>query len=146
LQNLSGLVPATGVGALRCTLQAVAMAVPAGTAGAVDRVFSDGVTRPSVIALQNPLPGKRGTLGQNSVIGLGSYRFDANLGKTFRITESKNLVVRFDAQNILNHPQPATPNFAINNTTPFGQIAGAAPVFAAKTGGRLFQGQLRLNF
>ena len=141
LQNLSGLVPATGVPTLRCTLEAVAMAVPSGTAGAVDRVFADGVTRPSVIVLQNPQPGKRGTLGQNSVIGLGSYRFDANLGKTFRITESKSLVVRFDAQNVLNHPQPATPSFAINNTTPFGQIGGNNP----KTGGRLFQGQLRLN-
>jgi hypothetical protein len=144
LQNLSGLAPATGAPTLRCTLQSVAMAVPAGTAGAVDRVFNDGVTRPSVMLLQNPAPGKRGTLGQNSVIGLGSYRFDANLGKTFRITESKNLVVRFDAQNVLNHPQPANPNYSISNTAPFGQIAGNGG--QAKTGGRIFQASLRLNF
>jgi Carboxypeptidase regulatory-like domain len=139
LQNLSGLVPATGAPTLRCTLQSLAMAVPAGTAGAVDRTFNDGVTRPSVIVLQNPLPGKRGTLGQNTVIGLGSYRFDANLGKTFRLTESKSLVVRFDAQNVLNHPQPGNPSLAMNSTTPWGQIT-------AKTGGRLFQGSLRVNF
>jgi hypothetical protein len=92
-----------------------------------------------VIVLQNPAPGKRGTLGQNTVIGLGSYRFDANLGKTFRITESKNLVVRFDAQNVLNHPQPGNPSLAMNSTAPWGQITN-------KTGGRLFQASLRLNY
>jgi hypothetical protein len=92
-----------------------------------------------VTVLQNPAPGKRGTLGQNSVIGLGNFRFDANLGKTFQITESKSFVVRFDAQNVLNHPQPANPSFAVNNTTPFGQIT-------TKTGGRIFQASLRLNF
>jgi hypothetical protein len=139
LQNLSGLVPATGAPTLRCTLQALAMAVPTGTTGAVDRVFNDGVTRPSVVVLQNPQPGKRGNLGQNTVIGLGSYRFDMNLGKTFRVTESKSLVVRFDAQNVLNHPQPGNPSLAMNSTTPWGQIT-------TKTGGRLFQGTLRFNF
>ena len=139
LQNLSGLAPLTGAPTIRCSLQALAMAVPAGTAGAIDRVFGDGQTRPSVIVLQNPQPGKRGTLGQNTIIGLGNFRFDANLGKTFRVTESKSLQVRFDALNVLNHPQPGNPNLAINNTTPFGQIT-------AKTGGRLFQGQLRFTF
>jgi hypothetical protein len=91
--------------------------------------------------LQNPQPGKRGTLGQNTVIGLGSFRFDANLGKTFQITEGKTLTVRFDSQNILNHPQPGFANNAlnVNSTTPFGQMT-------TKTGGRLFQGQLRLSF
>jgi len=139
LQNLSGLVPATGAPTLRCTLQALAVAVPAGTPGAVDRVFNDGVTRPSMIALQNPQPGKRGTLGQNTIIGLGSYRFDANLSKTFKVTDSKSLQLRLDALNVLNHPQPATPSFAVNSTVPWGQIT-------TKTGGRLFQGQLRLTF
>jgi hypothetical protein len=37
---------------------------------------------------------------------MGNWRFDANLGKTFRISESKSLQVGFDAQNVLNHPQP----------------------------------------
>jgi hypothetical protein len=123
----------------RCTLDALAMAVPAGTAGATDRVFADGQTRPSVIVLQHPQPGKRGTLGQNTLIGLGSYRFDANLGKTFRISESKSLQVRFDAQNVLNHPQPANPSLSITDTNYFGRIN-------QKNGGRSMQGQLRLSF
>lgn len=145
LQNLSGLAPATGSPSLRCTLDALAMAVPAGTAGAVDRPFNDGVTRPSVIVLQHPQPGKKGNLGNSTVYGLGTWRFDANLSKTFSITESKSLAVRIDATNILNHPQPGNPNLSIVGpatgaaTTPFGQIN-------TKTGTRLLQGSLRLSF
>jgi len=129
----------------RCTLDSLAMAVPAGTAGAIDRVFADGQTRPSVIVLQHPQPGKRGTFGQNTLIGLGSYRFDATLGKTFRMSESKSLQVRFDAQNVLNHPQPnnpgggAVPAVSITGNDYFGRIQ-------QKGGGRSLQGQLRFNF
>ena len=133
----------------RCTLTALAMAVDPGTPGSFNAVFPDGVTRPAVIALQHPQPGKRGTLGSNTVIGLGSWRFDANLGKSFRISESKSLQVRFDAQNVLNHPQPANPNLAITGTAPFGQIATTTGFFGTtygKSGGRIFQGQLRLSF
>jgi Carboxypeptidase regulatory-like domain/TonB dependent receptor len=124
----------------QCTLGALAMVVPAGTPGSTVLPAPDG--RSVQIVLQNPQPGKRGTLGANSFIGLGTFRFDANLGKTFRISESKSLSVRFDAQNVLNHPQPA---FSLNaltingTTTPFGQLS-------TKTGARLFQGQLRLTF
>ena len=138
--NLQGLNAAN-----RCTLDALAMAVPAGTAGATDRIFLDGVTRPSVIVLQHPQPGKKGNLGNNTIIGLGNWRFDANLSKTFRISESKSLAVRFDAQNVLNHPQPANPNLSIvppgggATTTPFGQIT-------TKSNNRLLQGQMRLSF
>jgi hypothetical protein len=135
-QGLSNIV--NGV-QTRCTLDALAMAVPAGTTGALDRVFADGQTRPSVIVLQHPEPGKRGTLGQNTLIGLGNYRFDANLGKTFRISESKSLQVRFDAQNVLNHPQPGNPSLSITGGDYFGRIQ-------SKTGGRQMQGQLRLSF
>ena len=133
----------------RCTLTAVAMAVDAGTAGAVNRTFPDGQVRPSVIVLQHPQPGRKGSLGNNTVVGLGSWRFDANLGKTFQISESKSLQIRFDAQNVLNHPQPNVPSLTINGAGSFGQITdsfGFAGTTYAKTGGRMLQGQLRLNF
>jgi hypothetical protein len=139
LQNLSGLAPPTGAPNLRCTLNALAMAVPTGTAGAVDRTFPDGVSRPSIVVLQHPEPGKKGNLGNASVIGLGSWRFDANLSKTFRIDESKSLALRIDMQNVLNHPQPTAPNLSITGGANFGQIT-------SKTGNRLLQGQLRLSF
>lgn len=137
LQNLNNVV--NGV-QTRCTLDALAMAVPAGTSGAVDRLFSDGATRPSVIVLQHPQPGKKGNLGNNTVIGLGTFSFDANMGKTFKISESKSVQVRFDGSNILNHPQPATPALSITDANYFGRINGKG------NGTRTFQGQLRFSF
>jgi hypothetical protein len=124
-----------------CNLDALAMVVPDGTEDSF--LLPDG--RRVQILLQHAQPGKKGNLGNNTVVGLGSWRFDANLGKTFQITESKSLQVRFDAQNILNHPQPGNPSLNINaadafgNSIPFGQIT-------TKTGTRLLQGQLRLSF
>jgi hypothetical protein len=148
LQNLNG-------GAVRrCTLSALAYIVPDGTAGAipvidtiqVDNPASPGNTisqtrtRSGVIVLQNPLPGKRGTLGQNTLRNVGNYTLDANISKQFRISESKSVQLRIDTSNVLNHPTPGAPQFSINaNNNPFGQIT-------TKTGGRAFQGQVRFNF
>jgi hypothetical protein len=142
------LYSATGpTGTPRCTLNALAMVVPVGTPDSAP-ASSYGVagdSRNVQIVLQHPQPGKKGNLGNNTVRGLGTWRFDANLGKSFKISESKALQVRFDAQNVLNHPQPGTPNLTINAAdlfgvpTPFGQIT-------AKSGTRSLQGQLRLTF
>jgi hypothetical protein len=108
------------------------------------------------ILLQNPLPGTRGTLGQRAIEAPGRWRVDASLGKSIKITESKSLQIRMDAQNVLNHPEPqlcaltacATStggsllNLDINNPN-FGLFTGPQ----AKTlGHREFQAQLRLNF
>jgi hypothetical protein len=122
------------------------MAVDAGTAGATNKLFSDGVTRPAVVVLQHPTPGKKGSLGNNTLIGPGTFRFDANLGKTFQISESKSLQVRFDAQNVLNHPQPSNgnsiiPALSLTGTDAFGRFDQKQ-----STSRRLFQCQLRLSF
>ena len=131
-----------------CTLNALAMVVPAGTpdsAPASAFGFPATDTRTLQIVLQHPELSKKGNLGNGSVISVGQWRFDANLGKTFQISESKSLQIRIDAQNVMNHPQPGNPNLNINAVdgagvpTPFGQIA-------TKSGGRVMQGQLRLNF
>ena len=119
---------------------------PAGTAGATNKLFNDGVTRPAVVVLQHPAPGRKGSLGNNTVIGPGTFRFDANLGKTFQISESKSLQVRFDAQNVLNHPQPSNgnsviPALSITGTDAFGRFDQKL-----STSRRLFQGQVRLSF
>jgi hypothetical protein len=140
-QNLYSTGGATA--APRCTLNALAMVVPVGTpdSGPVSQYTRGSTdTRNVQILLQHPQPGKRGNLGNNTVIGLGSWRFDANLGKTFRISESKSLQVRFDALNVLNHPVPGNPSLNINsNSDNFGQIT-------TKSQGRSLQGQLRLSF
>jgi hypothetical protein len=77
------------------------------------------------------------TLGFKTLDRWGEFNFDANAQKTFRLTESKQLSIRVDATNILNHPQPAIPNAGPTN---FGTITGD------KTGSRVFQGQVRLSF
>jgi len=151
LQNLNGGTTP------RCTLRALAYIVPDGTPGAItvtdtypvqnpafpndpSNIINAPRTRSGVIVLQNPQPGTRGTLGLNTIRTIGTYAFDANISKQFRISESKSLQVRIDTTNVLNHPTPGNPTFNINQTTtPFGQITG-------KSGGRAFQGQVRFSF
>ena len=119
-QNLNG-------GAVqRCTLQALA------------RVTANG----NVIVLQNPQPGTRGNLGRNVFREPAVFRFDANLSKSFQISEGKTLQFRADVTNVLNHPQPGGASLTLNSVnaaTPFGQIT-------TKTGARTIQGQLRFAF
>jgi hypothetical protein len=136
-QNLNGLQTGTTP---RCTLQAIARIVPAGTAGAIANI--DGNGNSGKYVLQNPLPGKQGNLGQNALRTIPVWRLDSNLAKSFKISESKSLQFRLDAFNILNHAIESAPSLTINtSTTPFGQIA-------AKAGNspRYLQGQLRFQF
>jgi len=128
---------AVGSTSARCTLRALAMVVPSNTAGAF--TLSDGTNRSAVIVLQNPLPGTKGTLGQNVVKTFGFMRFDASASKTFSVGETKSFQVRIDATNVLNHPTPGNPTLDINGNNTFGNIT-------TKTGTRAFQGQLRLSF
>lgn len=143
--------PAITQGSVRCLLQAVAKIVPANTPGAVVTA-RDAVGNPTqygLIVLQNPQPGQRGNLGLNAIKGPAIWRFDTNLEKSFRITESKSLRFRADAFNVLNHPQPANPNLSINPNLAPGPNFGTAIPFGqitAKTGGRTIQGQLRFQF
>jgi hypothetical protein len=94
------------------------------------------------ILLQNPMPGRRGMLGANTFQTRGVWTFDGNVSKTFRISESKNLQIRVDATNILNHPIPNDPSVNINATQDFGTQTGKSAFQAA----RAFRGTLRLTF
>jgi hypothetical protein len=139
-QSLNGTTSVTGIFTPRCTLQAIAKIVPDGTAGAIANI--DGLGHSGQYVLVNPKPGTQGNLGQNVLRGIAPWRFDANLAKSFKITEGKTLMFRADVFNVLNHAQPGAPSLTINtSTTPFGQITsknGNSP--------RAFQGQLRLQF
>ena len=90
------------------------------------------------IVLRNAAPGQLGSLGLSPLYGPGSWDFDANLQKAFKISESKNLSFRLDARNMLNHPTPGDPSLDINAGT-FGEIS-------TKTGSRTVAGQIRLEF
>jgi hypothetical protein len=94
------------------------------------------------IVLENPLPGRRGNLGQRAVQVPGTWRFDANMQKALKLAESKTLEFRIDATDILNHAEPGTPVLNIN-TANFGLITGTT---AKSTLHRQFQAQMRLRF
>jgi hypothetical protein len=117
-----------------CTLNAVALK------------NSDGSTGP--ILLQNPLPGHRGNM-PFSLEAPGKWRFDANMSKTFRIGEKKELQFRMDSYNVLNHPDPSDPQpqtgQSINTITTFGQIPNKGGS-GANLQPRSFQASLRLTF
>src|SRR6185295_5549335 len=109
---------------VNCGLNAVAQAVAPGTPGSV--VVGNQTVQYLLI---NPQPGKQGNLGLTTVESPGIYRFDANLGKTFRIDEQRSIQVRVDATNVLNHPQIGTPTYSINSAN-FGLVT------TDKVGGR----------
>ena len=120
-----------------CSLDALGVLVPAGYPGAL--LTSTGESY--IIALQNPEPGKVGTLGTRVLQNFGRFSLDASVSKAFQLTESKNLQLRIDSTNILNHPTPVSPSTAIDT---FGNITGMNG--AHKTGSRTLQAQLRFNF
>ena len=117
-----------------CTLNAVAMKNADGT---------------SAIVLQNPLPGHRGNM-PFSLEAPGKWKFDANLSKRIRLTESKSLQFRIDAQNVLNHPDVADPQPQTGQSINTGGIIfGQIPSKGGSGSGALprnFQLQLRLDF
>jgi hypothetical protein len=96
--------------------------------------------RTGQIILQHPQPGRRGTFGRNTIELPGTWRFDANMSKTFRLTESKSLQIRVDATNILNHPNINNPTTDINGNSQLGIITGKGNDV------RQFQAQMRLTF
>jgi hypothetical protein len=140
---------AVGAATNRCTLNAIALLVPGNTPGSF--VLADGTGRSAVMVLQNPLPGKKGSLGQNVIKTFGEMRFDASASKSFSVGEKRSLLVRIDSTNWMNHPTPGTPGLDINSTTtPFGNITTkngtSGSTFSPSLGFRSFQGQIRLNF
>jgi Carboxypeptidase regulatory-like domain len=102
-------------------------------------------TKTGQVLLQNPLPGRRGTLGQRALEVPGRYRFDANLRKQIKLRESKTMEFRMDVSNVFNHPEPANPVLDINNTN-FGLITTVGATTAKSNLHRQFQAQLRLDF
>jgi hypothetical protein len=125
-----------------CTLNSLAMKVPANTPGAI--VLADGTSVVNVLV--NPKPGEIGTLGSRTLDSFGTFFLDGNIQKSFRLTERNQISIRLDATNILNHPQLNAPNFTVGGT-PFGQIAGkGAATFAGPPVQRNSRGQVRITF
>jgi len=104
------------------------------------------------IVLQNPLPGKRGTLGYNSFRNQTRWNVDMSLSKSVAVTENMAFRVRVDISNIFNHPvvsgSPATAGRLQVPTAPSMNTNGAAPIgqYTYKVGGRTIQAMVRFDF
>ena len=61
-----------------------------------------------------PQPGDWGDAGRDSIIGPGTFTFNASLSRTFRIEKKYNLDVRVEANNVLNHVVYSAYNTTIN--------------------------------
>jgi hypothetical protein len=94
------------------------------------------------ILLRNAQPGAFPTMGYGQIFGPGRWRFDANVSKAIKLTETKSLQFRLDASDVLNHPEPNAPGLNITGTaaTNFGLISGKSNLR------RQLQAQLRFNF
>ena len=82
----------------------------------------------------------------NSLTRFGFWSLDANMQKSFQISESKQLTIRIDARSVMNLPEPFTPIFSTNDAaiSQFGIIeCGWGD---SKSGTRTFQAQVRLTF
>jgi hypothetical protein len=86
----------------------------------------------------NPTPGKNGNMSYGYLQGPGSFRFDMNILKRFRLYESLQFELRADAINVLNKTVWGNPNTDINSTT-FGRITTSGA-------GRIIVLSGRLNF
>jgi len=114
------------------------------TANPASYCYLDALARADTgeILLQNPQPGRRGTLGANTFETRGVWTFDGNISKTFQISESKSVQIRVDATNILNHPIPNDPVVNINSNDEFGNQTGKS----AFQSPREFRATVRLGF
>jgi len=133
--------------AFGCTLRALAKRVPIGTPGSFLLDPNNPNEVAAVYMLVNPKPGEYGVLSPNVLTSFGNWALDANIQKTFRITESKSLSLRIDSTNVLNHPTPFIPYMAPGGQTGGGQFGEIlCGCLDSKSGTRTFQGQVRFTF
>jgi hypothetical protein len=71
-----------------------------------------------------PPAGELGNTGRNFFTGPGQFQLDMSLAKRIRFTESMNLELRAEAQNVTNTPAFDFPTAVISNAS-FGQVGGA---------------------
>jgi hypothetical protein len=105
------------------------------------------------IVLQTPLPGNRGTFGQNRIENLGTWTTDAALQKRVRIAETKSFTLRVDATNVFNHPNPGLTQTGFFAPTPGSPDLNMQSTqfntlgfYNNKIGRRTFQLKARLDF
>jgi hypothetical protein len=68
--------------------------------------------------------GTYGNAGSYSILGPGSFTFDAELSRAFKVRESQSVQLRFEAFNVLNHPVFNNPTTTLTSSN-FGRILTA---------------------
>jgi len=68
-----------------------------------------------------PAPGTYGSMPLDAFRGPGRWNIDTNLSRNFRLTDSKQLQLRLEAFNLLNHANPSNPITAMSNAN-FGRV------------------------
>ncbi len=114
----------SSTGTAVCNITALAQRNPDGSTGKLLLVYSQ--------------PGQIGNSGNNNVVLFGRWSLDMNLSKSFRVSESKSVQLRFDATDVLNHPN-------LNNPT-LSAGGGLGSITGKGTQTRKLQGTLRLQF
>jgi len=66
--------------------------------------FFTGYAVPTTLPISEPLLEQDGTSGRNQLRLAGFLDLDAEVSKTFHVTESKYFELRWEAFNVLNHP------------------------------------------
>ncbi|HSE16196.1 MAG TPA: carboxypeptidase regulatory-like domain-containing protein [Pyrinomonadaceae bacterium] len=80
-----------------------------------------------------PAAGEASNVGRNFFNGPAFFNLDMTLGKKFRFTETQNLEIRVEAQNVTNTPSFAVPDANLILTSgSFGQILGSTTSTARK--------------
>src|SRR6185312_9431279 len=124
----------------------------------VDDPSAPGGQRLNPAAFANAKSGVQGSLGRNTVAGLGMSQIDAAIGREFRWRDRLRLDLRLEAFNALNHPDFGDPlkyldsplfrvstsmlNLSLGSGSPG---SGLAPMFQSG-GPRMFQGTVRFRF
>lgn len=73
-----------------------------------------------------PAPGEASNIGRNFFNGPSFFNLDMTVGKKFRFSESQDLEIRVEAQNVTNTPSFAVPDGNLILTSgSFGQILGS---------------------
>jgi carboxypeptidase family protein len=82
--------------------------------------------------------GTFGNAGSYSIEGPGSFTFDADLSRGFKVREGQTFTVRFEAFNVLNHPVFNSPTVTLTSSS-FGKILAA-------NNPRILQGAMKYVF
>jgi hypothetical protein len=85
--------------------------------------------------------GPYGNVARDSLYGPGAFNFNASVSRKLKITEGKELSLRLDLFNVLNHPVLGNPNANVASSN-----ASRGQITSQIGDGRTFQGAVKFTF